>query len=911
MEEEKLQDIRARSFCSKVEHDIELHTMAPLAVLSDIPSQEMCCAHCNGNPKCGAWSWGKHEGVDGLTHHCFLKKLSDGEEPQRVKRFGVISGFPSHTMRKHGMVAELIDKAPSSHDLPRTASGNTTCVGQLNMTGHGVLSVVAARWSAPNHRGAGMAPPRESWEVEPRVGGRAYMAESCVEGKYQRGDYASLKLLGKTLRYTVDLSGAGCGCDARLSLVPMRHSSERSKCGDYYCSARSDDCGASCAEIALQDANQYAWSSSLHTHDDASGASVGYGGGDLTTGRREWNDGQYGPGAECIDTSWPFSVEVKFPVSSDGDLEAMEVTLTQDGHSCPLHARIDRYGDQGREGLAAMGHVLAQGVTPVVQYAGSSDLAWLDGLGSDGRGPCVKDSPKVCPASVRFYAFAIEEGAEPSGPSPAGRLPLDSPMEVAFTVVHSNVETEATRLRHEELANATALQEVGVVTDDCGDDCSSVGVGVSIPGFDGKNGSSYAETVEEQTEWEVLTLVHSRSEQATTGKIVGEKVPGEIVIGKRIGDWIDLAHEHGFIPIFDKKEALLKERKVSYEKVVIGNCGDMDLHPIHSANVCKDAAFALGYFDTIVTVYHGDMKRPEGCYILNGQVFLATHPSNVGNGAAEGRFPICASRTYPTTITVTTTTATTTATTLTTTTMTTTTTWGYPSLFCIEVMQTTNYEFGLVKEQIRRGAGIFNCDEYAVFTQTPGRINLGAPPHGPPVHTNWFKKAYVGVSQDGTAGNTLLFMHLWEAVKKDGRWEKHDWTIKADPDAVVLPWRIRNHLRQATGPNNYVVNCNKVPGNPNFPMIFGAFEAYSKPAMRTYFNGGDDRCRTELHWQPWGEDFFMHHCMKHLHVTEFDDFSILSDKRCTGANCMDGWAGAYHDFKDQFSWFQCWDQAVR
>eukprot|EP00413_Alexandrium_margalefii_P005296 CAMPEP_0204522868 /NCGR_PEP_ID=MMETSP0661-20131031/6550_1 /ASSEMBLY_ACC=CAM_ASM_000606 /TAXON_ID=109239 /ORGANISM="Alexandrium margalefi, Strain AMGDE01CS-322" /LENGTH=133 /DNA_ID=CAMNT_0051528557 /DNA_START=55 /DNA_END=452 /DNA_ORIENTATION=+ len=133
-------------------------------------------------------------------------------------------------------------------------------------------------------------------------------------------------------------------------------------------------------------------------------------------------------------------------------------------------------------------------------------------------------------------------------------------------------------------------------------------------------------------------------------------------------------------------------------------------------------------------------------------------------------------------------------------------------------------------------------------------------------------------------------MHLWEAIKINGHWEKHDWTVKADPDAVVLPSRIRTHLAKATGPNNYVVNCNKYPGNPAFPMIFGAFEAYSKPSLTTYFNGGDARCKNELHWQPWGEDYFMHHCMKHLNVQEYDDFGILSDKRCTGANCMDGWA---------------------
>jgi len=892
-----------------VERDVEFHTMAKLEVLRDVPSQEMCCAYCNGNPECGAWSWGERRDVDDLSHLCFLKKLGDGEEPLRMKRFGVVSGFPFHKLRKHGMVAELLGKGlhpqQTSYEIPR----NTTCPGQINVTGHRSLSVVAARWLAPGHKASGVAAAPGGWLLEPALDSRAYLAEACTEGTYQRGDYASLKLLGKTLRYTADLSGAGCGCDARLSLVPMRVSEERPGCEDYYCSARSEACGASCAEIAVQDANQYAWSSSLHAAGDAQGAAAGYGGGASEIGRRDWSDRQYGPGAECIDTTWPFHVEVSFPLNGDGDLDAMQVTLTQDGRPCPLHARVERYGEKGRAGLAELGRVLAEGVTPVVQYAGSKDLAWLDGLGKDGEGPCVRESPEVCGASVRFYGFALEDGAAPTQPAEAPRQPDKSPLEVAFAAVHSSVQRDAARKRMAVLENQTASQEVGLA--DCGDDCSPVGVGISLPAGEGSNGSVYAETAEDQAEWEVLRLLHVRSTPNTTGKILAERVPGEIVVGHRVGDWIDVAHQAGYAPIFKDGEPAMKQRKVSYEKVVIGTCGDMGYRAIGSASVCKAAAFALGYLDTTVTPYRGHLKRPEGCYVLDGQVFISTNAADRGNGADdEGRMPICASVGYPTTITVTTTTHTTTVTTVTTSTTTTSTTWGFPSLFCFEVMMTTTYEFGLVKEQIRRGAGIFNCDEYSVFSQDP-RTYLGKPPHGPPIHTKWFKKAFVGKSQDGTAGNTLLFMHLWDAVKEDGHWKKHDWTVKADPDAVVLPWRIRKHLAQATGPNNYLVNCNKVPGNPNFPMIFGAFEAFSSQSLQTYFDGGDRKCRNELHWQPWGEDFFMHHCMMHLGVQQYDDFGILSDKRCTGANCMDGWAAAYHDFKSQASWFQCWDQAVR
>lgn len=223
-------------------------------------------------------------------------------------------------------------------------------------------------------------------------------------------------------------------------------------------------------------------------------------------------------------------------------------------------------------------------------------------------------------------------------------------------------------------------------------------------------------------------------------------------------------------------------------------------------------------------------------------------------------------------------------------------------------MMTHSYEFGLVKEQIKQGVGIFQCDEHAVFSQD-GVVHLGHGPHGLDVSTIGFKKAWVGRSSDGTAGNSLLFMHVWEAVRKDGRYKKVDWTIKADPDAVLLPARLRTHLRQHTGPANYLVNCNLVPGNPAFPMIFGSLEAYSRPALDMYYQR-NQICKNQLDWPHWGEDKYMGQCMKTLGAQEFDDFNIVGDKRCGGANCGDGQRAAYHDFKSIPEWFNCYKTAT-
>merc|ERR1712050_654887 len=203
-------------------------------------------------------------------------------------------------------------------------------------------------------------------------------------------------------------------------------------------------------------------------------------------------------------------------------------------------------------------------------------------------------------------------------------------------------------------------------------------------------------------------------------------------------------------------------------------------------------------------------------------------------------------------------------------------------------------------------------DEYAVLSQDKEMSlgNVGG--DGREVMTQWFKKAPVGRSADGFAGNTELFMHVWRVIGTDGRWAKHDFTIKADPDAVILPWRIRTHLEKGTGQNNYVPNCNIFPTDYYFPMIYGSFEAFSRLAMNAYFKkGGSRKCFNSLQWQPWGEDKYMGQCMKFLGVAQATDVSILSDKRCGGSGaCNDGLAAAYHDFKSIPEWFHCWCEAT-
>jgi hypothetical protein len=234
----------------------------------------------------------------------------------------------------------------------------------------------------------------------------------------------------------------------------------------------------------------------------------------------------------------------------------------------------------------------------------------------------------------------------------------------------------------------------------------------------------------------------------------------------------------------------------------------------------------------------------------------------------------------------------------------------YTDMFCFSIIRPNGYERQIAEHQLKHGIGIFGCQGHAVLsskTFTIGNETDG----GGSLQTIPFHPAKVGVSKDGTAANTLLFLHAWTVVKDKTKALEHDWIIKVDPDAVLLPDRTQKHLAPHTGSKSYVRNCNSEPQSEDFPMMFGSMEVLSKEAVKAFFNGGEKDCRTNLSWSTWGEDYFLGKCMLHLGVTPIDDFNIISDGVCEGVDCEDPIPGAFHPFKDVESWTKCWRQATR
>lgn len=236
---------------------------------------------------------------------------------------------------------------------------------------------------------------------------------------------------------------------------------------------------------------------------------------------------------------------------------------------------------------------------------------------------------------------------------------------------------------------------------------------------------------------------------------------------------------------------------------------------------------------------------------------------------------------------------------------------GDPSLLCWSLFQTTTYEMGVIQHQLENGLGIFQCDGYITLS-TAEPTFVGKDSEGQDVTSLHVDMAEITRSVDGTAGNAALFINCWNVVVDNGRWNNYAWTVKVDPDAVVLPGRLRGHLAPYYLQNVFILNCNAYPDSPEFPMMYGSLEILSWKAIQTYANQMWLCMRDMSEFIPlWGEDRFMKKCLDRIGVGAISDFTVVADGVCSGVDCGNAGAAAFHPFKSVDLWQQCWDIAHR
>ncbi|CAK0793919.1 unnamed protein product, partial [Prorocentrum cordatum] len=119
------------------------------------------------------------------------------------------------------------------------ASGTGSCPGKLAVAGSEPVSLVNAKWNIAGDAAGKVEVGSDGGSIVTHMKGRTYFGSDCKDGSYDNKNYVAMKLLGKTLRYTVDMSGAGCGCNAALYLTSLHQNDKESQCEDYYCDANN------------------------------------------------------------------------------------------------------------------------------------------------------------------------------------------------------------------------------------------------------------------------------------------------------------------------------------------------------------------------------------------------------------------------------------------------------------------------------------------------------------------------------------------------------------------------------------------------------------------------------------------------------------------------------------------------
>jgi hypothetical protein len=212
-----------------------------------------------------------------------------------------------------------------------------------------------------------------------------------------------------------------------------------------------------------------------------------------------------------------------------------------------------------------------------------------------------------------------------------------------------------------------------------------------------------------------------------------------------------------------------------------------------------------------------------------------------------------------------------------------------------------SYEPDLLRFARSQKTGVYGCEEH--MTLTDSKMDVGT--RDDPEMTTAIGSLKSEMGDWGSWSNAGVFLKAWKAVMEDGRFRKHDWTVKLDADAVFFPVRLKCHVDQMAlhgqgTPSDMMFLENFMDGYP----VVGAVEVLSHAAILA-FDQRIGECETIAYG---AEDDWFVKCMRVLGVRGQRDEELLRHEK-NYLGCHDDRIVTMHPYKSVDDYGRCFDEA--
>jgi len=230
------------------------------------------------------------------------------------------------------------------------------------------------------------------------------------------------------------------------------------------------------------------------------------------------------------------------------------------------------------------------------------------------------------------------------------------------------------------------------------------------------------------------------------------------------------------------------------------------------------------------------------------------------------------------------------------------------SLFCFSLAKVDSSELGLLRWQHKHRAGIFRCDEQAVYSNETVDIASTVKTHLVDTDFSYNLDQYSPL-------NEWFLVAVWRGVITHNRWAFHNWTVKVDPNAAFLPGRLRRILEEHGSGVAWMDHCRSSLHGPVTVLSCDTVAAFAEDYARSWDGKAPGRCVAALQLGRYSEKLFMDECLINVLGTgKYKEIGELSCEPSCDCNawmwCSDPKRVSFHKFNTVESYAQCTANAL-